>query len=106
MTHFQLVKPSFRRVLWSTAAVALAVWLIAGSALFVDALVVSSDDPIPTTAGDYIRLYLVALLLWGPSLLLMVWFVSVPATVAVAVLVASARRLMTNQSTEPAPTGR
>ncbi|OBH14615.1 hypothetical protein [Mycolicibacter sinensis] len=104
MTRLQLVKPSFRRLLWSTAAAALAAWFIAGSALFVGALLVSSDDPIPTQTGDYIRLYFVAIVMWGPALLLLVWF-SVPVIVALGALIASMRR-ETGACGEQPPWGR
>lgn len=105
MTRPQFAKPSFRRLLWSTVAVAVAGCLIAGSALFVGALVVSSDDPIPTSTGDYIRLYFVAILLWGPSLLLIVWFITVPLVMVLGVLIASVRR-ETDGASKPTPTGR
>lgn len=106
MTRLQFVKPSFRRLLWSTVAVAFAGCLIAGSALFVDALVVSSDDPIPTSTGDYIRLYFVAIMLWGPSLLLIVWFIALPLIVVLGVVMAGISRHDERGSGKPTPTGR
>jgi hypothetical protein len=86
------VKPSVRRLLWSVIAVAVLSCVIAGVCLFIGVLVTYRHDPNPTSTGDYIRLFIWFILLYGPSLLLITWFVSVPAMVALGVLVACVRR--------------
>jgi hypothetical protein len=91
MTAFRFAKPSVWRVIWSLIAVAVGSCVLAGMALFV-AFVVSHNDPTPTSTGDYIRLFIAFILLWGPSLLMIAWRISVPLIAGLGVLAACVRR--------------
>lgn len=88
----RLVKPSIRRLLWSIVGTAVLSCIIAGAFLFIAALATGRNDSAPTSTGDYIRLFIWFVLLYGPSLLFIVWWISVPAIVGVGTLVAYVRR--------------
>jgi hypothetical protein len=106
MTAFRFAKPSVWRVIWSLIAVAAASCVLAGTGLFIHALVVSHNDPTPTSTGDYIRLFIAFILLWGPSLLMIVWWISVPMITGLGVLAACIRRgAATDTSSEHVPAG-
>jgi hypothetical protein len=70
--------------------------VLAGTCLFITAVIVAHRDPIsnssPTSTGDYIRLFIAFILLWGPSLLIIIWWASIPAIVALGILAACTHR--------------
>jgi hypothetical protein len=106
MTTFRFAKPSIRRVIWSLIAVAAGSCVLAGTGLFIYALVVSHNDPTPTSTGDYIRLFITFILLWGPSLLMIVWWISVPMIAGLGVLAACMRRgAVTDTDSKHVPAG-
>jgi hypothetical protein len=59
---------------------------------FIGALVNSHNDPSPTSTGDYIRLFIMFLWLYGPSLVVIAWPISIPVIVVLSLLVACVRR--------------
>lgn len=91
MTRLQFRAPSARRLLWSVVGVALLGGVIAGIVLYANAIT-TNDDAEPTPIGDYIRLFLLCLTVWGPLLLVTIWQVSVPVIVLIGALAASIRR--------------
>lgn len=93
MSRLHFVKPSPWRVLWSTIGVAVLCGVLAGVTLFAYETTLPSDPPTPT--GDYIRLFIWDILLWGPAYLLMVWQITVPVMIALGVLAASLRKAPT-----------
>jgi hypothetical protein len=106
VTTFWFAKLSIRRVIWSLIAVTVGSCVLAGTGLFIGALVVSHNDPTPTSTGDYIRLFIAFILLWGPSLLMIVWWISVPMIAGLGVLAACVRRgAVTDTGSEHVPTG-
>jgi hypothetical protein len=92
LTTFRFAKPSIRRVIWSLIAIAVGSCVLAGTGLFIGALVVSRNDPTPTSTGDYIRLFIVSILLWGPSLLRFFWWATIPVIIGLGVVAACVRR--------------
>jgi hypothetical protein len=97
VTRLRLTKPSVWRVLWSVVAVAVAGSAIAGFGLYIGAITTHHETG-HTPAGDYVRLFLLDLMLWGPMLVLTVWQVSIPVIGLFGVLVASVRKTSTGES--------
>lgn len=83
----KLAKPSLLRALVCIAAVTVVACVVAGIGLYT-AAIVTHNDPLPTGTGEYIRLFVVDITIWGPIALLTVWQISVPVIVAVGLLVA------------------
>jgi hypothetical protein len=88
---FRFAKPSVRRVLWSVVAVAAVSCVIAGIALSIG-FIVDYDGPQPVPKGEYVRLVIACLTLWGPIFLLTAWPISTPAILVLGFLVACVRR--------------
>jgi len=86
----RFAKPSSRRMLACTAAATAFVCTVAGIGLSVG-MIAGSDDTVPLPVGEYVRLFIVNLTMWGPVALLTVWFVSVPLIVILGVSAASVR---------------
>jgi uncharacterized membrane protein len=91
MNRLRFAKPSIRRVLWSVAAVAVAGSVIVGFGLYIGAIATHNDSG-HTPAGEYVRLFILDLTLWGPILVLTVWQVTIPLIGLLGVLVASVRK--------------
>jgi hypothetical protein len=91
MNRLRFARPSIWRVLWSVVAVAVAGSVIAGFGLYIGAIA-THNDAGHTPAGDYIRLFILDLTLWGPILVLTVWQVTIPLIGLLGVLVASVRK--------------
>jgi len=86
-----LVKPSIGRVFYSILVVAILGCLLTGIALAIGyTLGYNESDPAP--AGEYLRLVVTSVVLWGPILLLTAWWVSIPAVLVIGILAASIRR--------------
>lgn len=83
----KFTKPSGRRALVCIAAVAVFACVVMGIALYT-AAIVTHNDPNPVGAGEYVRLFVVDISIWGPIALLTVWYISVPVIVVVGILVA------------------
>ncbi|WP_264073013.1 hypothetical protein [Mycobacterium cookii] len=61
-------------------------------------------DPAPV--GEYIRLFVSFIVLWGPTYLLFFWWITIPALIGLGVLVASLRRGdAPNEPATPRPDG-
>ncbi len=91
MNRLRFTKPSLWRVLWSVVAVAVAGSVIVGFALYIGAIATHNETEHPPT-GDYVRLFILDLTLWGPILVLTVWQVTIPVIGVLGVLVASVRK--------------
>jgi hypothetical protein len=92
MNRLHFIKPSIWRVLWSVVAVAVAGSVIVGCGLYIGAIATHNDTG-HTPAGDYVRLFILDLTLWGPMLVLTVWQVTIPVIGLLGVLVASIRKI-------------
>lgn len=91
MNSVRFAKPSFERVLWSIIAVAAACCVIAGVLLYSVAIATHSDvETLPK--GEYVRLLILDLTLWGPVLLLTLWKFTLPLVVGLGWLAAALRR--------------
>jgi hypothetical protein len=86
----RFARPSPLRALLCIAAVTVFACVVAGIALYT-AAIVTHADPKPTAIGEYVRLFVVDITIWGPIALLTVWQMSVPAIVAIGMLVACIR---------------
>jgi hypothetical protein len=87
--RFRFTKPSLRRVFWSNVAVLVVCCVVAGIALSIG-FIRGATGPAPT--GDYIRLVIVCITFLGPIYLLVVWWITIPAMIALGVLAACVRR--------------
>ncbi|WP_079647674.1 hypothetical protein [Mycobacteroides abscessus] len=74
-----------------TMATTAFVCVIAGTVLYIG-LIATHHDNAPTATGDYIRLFFVSIFFYAPMFLLIVWQITIPALLALGVLVASVRR--------------
>ncbi|MDV3125291.1 hypothetical protein M1247_10245 [Mycobacterium sp. 21AC1] len=83
----KFVKPSVRRALVCAAIVMVFVCVVVGIAMST-AMIVGSSDPTPVPTGEYVRLFIVNITMWGPIMVITAWFISVPVIVALAILVA------------------
>lgn len=88
---FRFAKPSVRRVLWSILAVAAVSCVVAGIALSIG-YAVDYNGPAPVPKGEYVRLVITCVTMWGPIFLLTAWPISLPAVVGIGALVAAMRR--------------
>ncbi|MGJ6125529.1 hypothetical protein QN239_23435 [Mycolicibacterium sp. Y3] len=93
--HF--AKPSLRRALWSIVIVFVVSSVIAGIAVAIG-FIVGKDSTTTVAAGEYVRLVVVSLTVWGPMYLLIAWQVSIPAIIGIGVLAASIRRGISSTS--------
>ncbi|ABK73394.1 hypothetical protein [Mycolicibacterium smegmatis] len=84
----RFAKPSSRRMLACTAAATAFVCTVAGIGLSVG-MIAGSNDTSPVPTGEYVRLFIVNLTMWGPMLLLIAWPVSVPLILVLGILAAS-----------------
>ncbi|OBK88343.1 hypothetical protein A5648_21755 [Mycolicibacter sinensis] len=85
----------------SVAAVYAVASVASGTALSVSAL----TDEYPYSVGEYIRIYIWSVLLWGQAYLLIPWFITIPVIIALGIFIASVRRGETGASTEQTSTG-
>jgi hypothetical protein len=85
-----LGKPSVRRALCSIVTVALIACVVTGIALAAG-FVHGHNDNGAIPDGEYVRLVVTALTIWGPMYLLIASKVSVPVIVAVGSLAACVR---------------
>lgn len=83
----KFAKPSPLRALVCIAVVTVFVCVVAGIAMST-AMIVGSSDPTPLPTGEYVRLFIVNITMWGPILLITAWFISAPIILAVGLLVA------------------
>jgi hypothetical protein len=89
MSRFRFAMPSPKRAVLSIIAVTIASCVITGIALAVS-YTHGLSDPAPT--GDYIRLFITFVVVWGPMYLWLFWWATIPALVGLGALVASMRR--------------
>ncbi|WP_050438710.1 hypothetical protein [Mycobacteroides abscessus] len=74
-----------------TLATTALVCVVAGIVLYIG-LIATHHDSAPTATGDYIRLFFVSIFFYAPMFLLIVWQITIPAILALGVIVASVRR--------------
>jgi hypothetical protein len=87
----RLVRPSIARLLCSIIAAAILTCLITGIALTIAfSLGYNGSEPAPT--GEYVRLAVTSVVLWGPIFLLTAWWISVPVVILLGGLAARIRR--------------
>jgi hypothetical protein len=89
MSRFHFAKPSLKRLLVSTTVVAAVTCVVTGIALAVGYTHWLTD---PAPVGDYIRLFITFVVLWGPTYLLFFWWATIPGLIGLGALVASVRR--------------
>jgi hypothetical protein len=83
-----LVKPSIRRVIWSITAVVVTACVVTGIALTVGLFTGHHDNEnVPT--GEFVRLVIMCLTIWGPMYLLIAWQISIPVIIALGALAAA-----------------
>lgn len=87
--HF--TKPTLRRALWCTIIVFVVSSVAAGIAVSVG-FIAGKESTAPVAVGDYVRLVVASLTIWGPMYLLTAWQVSIPAIIGIGLLVSSVRR--------------
>lgn len=90
--------PSPQRIAMFLAAAVAVYSVAAGLILYANAIALHSD-PGPIPIGDYVRLLVVDITMWGPVVLITVWPVSAPVLVLSGVVAASLRR--TSSHREP-----
>lgn len=73
--------PSPWRVIGFIAAAVALFSALTGIILYANAIA-THNDPQPTPVGDYVRLFIVDITMWGPAVLLTVWPVSAPVVLA------------------------
>jgi hypothetical protein len=54
--------------------------------------ITGNESTTPVAVGDYVRLVVAALTMWGPMYLFVAWQVSVPTIIAIGLIVSSVRR--------------
>jgi len=89
ISRLHLAKPSPKRAVLSIVAVTIVSCVITGIALAISYTHGLSD---PAPVGDYIRLFITFVVVWGPTYLLFFWWATIPALFGLGVLVASVRR--------------
>jgi hypothetical protein len=89
MSRFHVAKPSLKRAVVSTIAVAVASCVVTGIALAIGYTHRLTDS---APVGDYIRLFITFVGVWGPMYLLFFWWATIPAFIGLGALVASVRR--------------
>jgi hypothetical protein len=89
MSRLRWVKPSLKRAVVSTTAVTMVSCVVTGIALAVG-YTHGLNDPAPL--GDYIRLFITFIALWGPMYLLFFWWATIPALIGLGAIAASVRR--------------
>ncbi len=89
MSRFYFAKPSLKRAVVSTTAVAVVSCVVTGFALAVG-YTHRLTDAAPV--GDYIRLFITFVVVWGPTYLLFFWWATIPGLIGLGALVASVRR--------------
>jgi hypothetical protein len=86
-----LAKPSIPRVIWSMIAVAVVACVVTGIALSVGFINGHNDNgAVPN--GEYLRLVITCLTIWGPMYLMIAWQISIPTIIALGALAACVRR--------------
>ncbi|MDH6199029.1 hypothetical protein M2272_005696 [Mycobacterium frederiksbergense] len=83
----KFAKPSPLRALVCVAVVTVFMCVVVGIAIST-AMIVGSSDPAPLPTGEYVRLFIVNITMWGPIMLITAWFLSVPVILAAGLLVA------------------
>lgn len=86
----RFAKPTPRRLLVCTAATMVFVCAAAGIGLSVG-MIAGIDDTSTIPTGEYVRLFIVNLTMWGPVLLLIAWPVSVPLILVLGITAACVR---------------
>ena len=84
------VKPSMRRVVGATLLVVVIACLLTGTAVAIGSIAASHDQEAAPT-GEYVRLVVLSLVMWGPIYLLTAWPVSAPTIVVLGLLAACLR---------------
>ncbi|CDO30246.1 hypothetical protein [Mycolicibacterium porcinum] len=82
-------KPTKRRVIRSLVIVVLVSCVLTGMAVCIGFIVNHEGEPV--SGGEYVRLALLSLTLWGPMYLVIAWPLSVPLIAGITALVAYAR---------------
>jgi hypothetical protein len=88
MNRLCLIKPSLKRAVLSIVAVTVASCALTGIALAISYTHGLSD---PAPVGDYIRLFITFVFVWGPTYLLFFWWATIPALIGLGAPVASVR---------------
>lgn len=91
MSRLHVARPGPRRVVVSIVLVAAVCSVLMGLVLYA-AAIVTHHDPQPTPVGDYVRLFILDITLWGPLALVALWYVCLPVIVTVGVAVSVLRR--------------
>lgn len=87
--HF--TKPSLRRAIGFTVIVFVVSSIVVGVAVAIG-FIAGKDSAASVAVGDYVRLVVASLTIWGPMYLLIAWQVSIPAIIGVGLILASIHR--------------
>ena len=97
MINRRVVKPPLRRIIVSIILVGAVSCILMG--IFLYALAISGHkDRNPVNAGEYVRLFVVDITMWGPLLLMTLWQATIPVIVVLGVLAACVRKAPTENS--------
>ena len=100
--HF--AKPSWRRALWSVTIVFVISSVVTGIAVAIG-FIAGKDPNASVPAGEYIRLLVASLAIWGPTYLLIAWQVSIPTIIGIGVLAATVRHRTRSANDSQGPKG-
>lgn len=87
----RFVKPSWWRLLWSVVAAAFLVYVVAIVAIYVLGLV-TSDVAKSKSSNPYVGFLMWDIVFAAPMYVLFLWWVTVPAILALGLFIAWARR--------------
>lgn len=87
----RVVRPSLGRLLCSTLLVAAVSCVITGIVLSIG-FILGYNESQPAPKGDYVRLVVSSVTLWGPIYLMTAWWITTPVVIALGALGASLRR--------------
>ncbi len=91
MNDLKFTRPSVRRAVGFIAATVVLLGMIAGLVLFANAIATHHDSH-PAPGGDYVRLFILDIVFWGPMALLAIWQISMPLILGLGLAAASLRR--------------
>lgn len=83
----RFVKPTLPRVVVCVLVVTAFTCVIVGIAISI-AMIVGSSGTAPNPTGEYVRLFIVNITMWGPFMLIAGWPISLPAILVSGMLAA------------------
>jgi hypothetical protein len=87
----RFTRPSLRRAIGSTIIVFVVSSIVVGIAVALG-FIAGKDSAAPVAVGDYVRLVVASLTIWGPMYLLIAWQVSIPTVIGIGLILSSIHR--------------